>query len=117
MTVRPMQDGCRCRSGCQARARRQGAGNREWDRAQNDHRQHAAPPPEQPGQQLAKSVHETPRNVLKLACVRPAHLPVRRDRADRAEIPAVGWIGPELRPRTAADMIWEETPAGPYRHR
>src|SRR5262245_26309767 len=27
----------------------------------------------------------------------------------RAEIPAAGWIGPELRPCTAADMIWEET--------
>jgi hypothetical protein len=24
---------------------------------------------------------------------------------DRAEIPAAGWIGPELRPRTAVDMI------------
>src|ERR1044071_3025669 len=28
---------------------------------------------------------------------------------DRAEIPAAGWIGPELRPCTAADMIREET--------
>jgi hypothetical protein len=37
--------------------------------------------------------------------------------ADRAEIPAAGWIGPELRPCTAADMIWEETPVGPCRCR
>jgi len=36
---------------------------------------------------------------------------------DRAEIPAAGCIGPELRPRTAADMIWEQTPAGPCRCR
>ena len=26
---------------------------------------------------------------------------------------AAGWIGPELRPCSAADMPWEETPAGP----
>ena len=31
---------------------------------------------------------------------------------DRAENPAAGWIGPELRPRTVADMTWEKTPAG-----
>ena len=36
---------------------------------------------------------------------------------DRAEIPAAGWIRPELRPYTAADMIWEEIPAAPYRCR
>src|SRR5262249_59834188 len=36
---------------------------------------------------------------------------------DRAEIPAAGWIGPELRPCTAADIIWEEIPAGPCRGR
>src|SRR5215472_4940734 len=34
---------------------------------------------------------------------------------DRAEISAAGWIGPNLRPCTAADMIWEETPADPCR--
>ena len=28
---------------------------------------------------------------------------------DRAGMPAAGWIGPELRPRTPADKIWEET--------
>jgi len=28
---------------------------------------------------------------------------------DRAEMPAAGWIGPELWPCLAADMIWEET--------
>ena len=31
---------------------------------------------------------------------------------DRAEIPAAGWIGPGLRPCTAADVIGEDTPAG-----
>ena len=28
-------------------------------------------------------------------------------------MPAAGWIGPELRPCAAADMIWEENPGGP----
>ena len=28
---------------------------------------------------------------------------------DRAKMPAAGWIGPEFRPRTAGDVIWEET--------
>jgi len=28
---------------------------------------------------------------------------------DGAKMPAAGWIGPEFRPRTAGDVIWEET--------